>query len=315
MQVKRRTGERGPFRAEHLRAGDPYELSNGHPVYCAPTGGRASGPNHLGSSVVGWDPAVKEVGVDTGYSPEQGTLRAPDVAVGNVPDRPGWVKGVPELAIEYADVGQDEESLKEKIDDLLAAGTRLLWVVRLNGPRRVEVHEPRRKVRVALPGQLLSAPGILKNAVRVEALYDRSEAEKSTLTNLLQRRGYEDLDAVLAAGREQGLAAGREQGLAAGREQGLAAGREQGLAAGREQGLAAGREQGLVAGREQGLEQGVLEGKRDALRRVLDRRGLRLTKTAAAKISSCRSERELDRWLDRALVASATAEVFRRGSR
>ncbi len=62
-----------PFRAEHLRAGDPYELSNGHPVYCAPTGGRASGPNHLGSSVVGWDPAVKEVGVDTGYSP----IRAP----------------------------------------------------------------------------------------------------------------------------------------------------------------------------------------------------------------------------------------------
>ncbi|WP_437524229.1 Uma2 family endonuclease [Sorangium sp. So ce726] len=291
MQVKRRTTERGPFRAEHLRAGDPYELSNGHPVYCAPTGGRASGPNQLGSSVVGWDPAVKEVGVDTGYSPEPGTLRAPDVAVGNVPDRPGWVKGVPELAIEYADVGQDEEALKEKIADLLAAGTKLLWVVRLIGPRRVEVHEPHRKVRVALPGELLSAPGILKNAVRVEALYDRSEAEKSTLTNLLQRRGYEDLDAVLDAGREEG----REQGREEGREQG--------------------REEGREEGREAGREEGILEGKRDALRRVLDRRGLRLTKAAAAKISSCRSERELDRWLDRALVASATAEVFRRAGR
>ncbi|WP_437709975.1 Uma2 family endonuclease [Sorangium sp. So ce448] len=291
MQVKRRTAERGPFRAEHLRAGDPYELSNGHPVYCAPTGGRASGPNHLGSSVVGWDPAVKEVGVDTGYSPDPGTLRAPDVAVGNVPDRPGWVKGVPELAIEYADVGQDEEALKEKIADLLAAGTKLLWVVRLIGPRRVEVHEPRRKVRVALPGELLSAPGILKNAVRVEALYDRSEAEKSTLTNLLQRRGYEDLDAVLDAGREEGRELGREEGRQEGRE--------------------AGREEGREAGR----GEGILEGKRDALRRVLARRGLRLTKAAAAKISSCRSERELDRWLDRALVASATAEVFRRAGR
>ncbi|WP_437903738.1 Uma2 family endonuclease [Sorangium sp. So ce327] len=295
MQVKRRTAERGPFRAEHLRAGDPYELSNGHPVYCAPTGGRASGPNHLGSSVVGWDPAVKEVGVDTGYSPEPGTLRAPDVAVGNVPDRPGWVKGVPELAIEYADVGQDEEALKEKIADLLAAGTKLLWVVRLTGPRRVEVHEPRRKVRVALPGELLSAPGILKNAVRVEALYDRSEAEKSTLTNLLQRRGYEDLDAVLDAGREEGREQGREEG--------------------REEGREAGREEGREAGREEGREEGILEGKRDALRRVLARRGLRLTKAAAAKISSCRSERELDRWLDRALVASATAEVFGRAGR
>ncbi|WP_437765043.1 Uma2 family endonuclease [Sorangium sp. So ce281] len=295
MQVKHRTGERGPFRAEHLRAGDPYELSNGHPVYCAPTGGRASGPNHLGSSVVGWDPAVKEVGVGTGYSPDPGTLRAPDVAVGNVPDRPGWVKGVPELAIEYADVGQDEEALKEKIADLLAAGTKLLWVVRLTGPRRVEVHEPRRKVRVALPGELLSAPGILKNAVRVEALYDRSEAEKSTLTNLLQRRGYEDLDAVLDAGREEGREQGREEGREQGREEGREAGREE--------------------GREAGREEGILEGKRDALRRVLARRGLRLTKAAAAKISSCRSERELDRWLDRALVASATAEVFRRAGR
>lgn len=291
MQVKRRTAERGPFRAEHLRSGDPYELSNGHPVYCPPTGGRASGPNHLGSSVVGWDPAVKEVGVDTGYSPDPGTLRAPDVAVGNVPDRPGWVKGVPELAIEYADVGQDEEALKEKIADLLAAGTKLLWVVRLIGPRRVEVHEPHRKVRVALPGEQLSAPGILKNAVRVEALYDRSEAEKSTLTNLLQRRGYADLDAVLDAGREEGREEGREQG--------------------REEGRKEGREEGREAGR----EEGILEGKRDALRRVLDRRGLRLTKAAAAKISACRSERELDRWLDRALVASATAEVFRRAGR
>lgn len=275
VQAKRRPSERGPFRAEHVRSGDPYELSNGHPVYCAPTGGRASGPNHLGSSVVGWDPAVQEAGVDTGYTLGQGTLRAPDVAVGNVPDRPGWVKGVPELAIEYADVGQDEEKLQEKIADLLEAGTKLLWVVRLNGPRRVEVHEPRRKVRVVLPGQLLSAPGILKNAVPVEALYDRSEAEKATLTNLLQRRGYDDLDAVLAAGREEG----REQG------------------------------------REQGREEGILEGKRDALRRVLDRRGLRLTKAAAAKISSCRSERALDGWLDRALVASTTAEVFRRAGR
>ncbi|XXU63325.1 Uma2 family endonuclease [Sorangium sp. So ce1097] len=279
MQAKGRAAERGPFRVEHVRSGDPYELSNGHPVYCAPTGGRGSGPHHLGSSVVGWDPAVREAGVDTGYALDGGTLRAPDVAVGNVPDKPGWVKGVPELAIEYADVGQDEDKLQEKIADLLAAGTKVLWVVRLSGPRRVEVHEPRRRMRVVLPGQLLSAPGILKNAIRVEALYERSEAEKTLLTNLLQRQGYEDLEAVLAAGREQG------------------------------------REQGRDEGREQGRDEGILEGKRDALKRVLDRRGLRLTRTAAAKIASCKSERDLDGWLDRALVASTTAEVFKRAGR
>ena len=158
--------------------------------------------------MVGWDPAVTEAGVDTGYSPEPGTLRAPDVAVGNVPDEPGWVPGAPELAIEYADVGQDEDKLQEKIDDLLAAGTKFLWVVRLTGPRRVEVHERGKKMRTVLPGKQLTAPGVLKNAVRVEALYDRDAAERATLTNLLQRQGYDDLAAVLTAGRTEGRVEG-----------------------------------------------------------------------------------------------------------
>jgi hypothetical protein len=154
---------------------------------------------------VGWDPAVTEAGVDTGYSPEPGTLRAPDVAVGNVPDKPGWVQGAPELAIEYADVGQDERALEDKIVDLLAAGTKYLWVVRLTGPRRVEVHRPGQAVRTAYPGERLAAPGVLKNDVLVEALYERGAAEQATLTNLLQRRGYADLDAVLAEGLAKGL--------------------------------------------------------------------------------------------------------------
>ena len=200
MLANRRPLGGGPFRAEQLHSGDPYELSRGHAILCLPTGGSGSQPNGLGVSVVGWDPAVKEAGVDTGYSPEPGTLRAPDVAVGNVPNKPGWVPGAPDLAIEYADVGQDEEKLDEKIADLLAAGTKYLWVVRLIGPRRVEVHEPGKKMRTVLPGKQLTAPGVLKNPVRVEALYDRDEAERATLTNLLQRQGYEDLEAVLAAG-------------------------------------------------------------------------------------------------------------------
>jgi len=216
MRAKPRSGDRGPFRAEHLRSGDSYELSNGHAVFCLPTGGSGSEPNRLGASVVGWDPAVKEAGVDTGYSPEPGVLRAPDVAVGNVPNKPGWVPGAPNLAIEYADVGQDEDTLKEKIADLLDAGTRYLWVVRLSGPRRVEVHERGKKVVTVLPGQVLAAPGVLKNAVPVEALYDRDEAERATLTNLLQRKGYEDLEAVLAKGRTEGRVEGRTEGRAEG---------------------------------------------------------------------------------------------------
>ena len=196
----------GPFRAEQLRSGDPYELSNGHAILCLPTGGSGSQPNGLGASVVGWDPAVKEAGVDTGYSLAPGTLRAPDVAVGNVPNKPGWVPGAPELAIEYADIGQDEPELQQKIVDLLAGGTRFLWVVRLDPDRRrVEVHERGKKMRTVLPGKQLTAPGVLQNPVRVEALYDRDAAERATLTNLLQRQGFADLEAVLATGRTEGL--------------------------------------------------------------------------------------------------------------
>jgi hypothetical protein len=64
-------------------------------------------------------------------------------------------------------------------------------------------------MRIARPGERLQAPGVLKNPVLVEALYDRDEAERATLANLLQRRGYESLEAVLEEGVEKGLKAAR----------------------------------------------------------------------------------------------------------
>jgi hypothetical protein len=203
----------GRILALDIRSGAPYELSYGHPIYCAPTGGRGAMPNALGASVVGSDPAVQQFGVDAGYSPRPDMLRAPDVSVGNVPDAPGWIRGVPSLAIEYADVGQDEQKLQEKIGDLIGAGTKFLWVVRLVGPRRVEVHRPGERMVTRLPGELLSAPGVLKNDVLVEALYDKSAADRATLNNLLQRHGFEDLAAALSQGRDEGALAQARRSL------------------------------------------------------------------------------------------------------
>jgi hypothetical protein len=171
---------------------------------------RDGGPNQLGASVVGWDPAVKEG-----------------------------------------------------------------WVVRLTGSHRVEVYRPRERIRMMLPLKLLRAPGVLKTPVRVEALYDRDAAERAMLTNLLQRQGYEDLDAVLAKGRQEGL------------------------------------EKSLQMGLEEGTERGVLRGKRDALKRVLRRRKLAMTEAIEATIDACSDERKLDRWLDRAVTASSAAEVVK----
>src|SRR5690606_20834455 len=104
----KRRGGRGPFVVDQVREGDRYELSRGHPFYCAPTGGDGARGTGTGFLVLATDPDVEEAGIDAGYALDENTLRAPDVSVGNVPDRPGWVKGVPPLAVEYAGTGQDE---------------------------------------------------------------------------------------------------------------------------------------------------------------------------------------------------------------
>ena len=56
----------GPFRADQLKSGDPYELSNGHPIECLPSGGRHSKANLTGGLVLGTDPDVESAGFDTG---------------------------------------------------------------------------------------------------------------------------------------------------------------------------------------------------------------------------------------------------------
>jgi hypothetical protein len=106
--------------------------------------------------------------------------------------------------VEYADTGQDEKELAGKIAELLAAGTQKVWVVRLSGPRRVEVHESGQEPRFVHSGEELTAPGILQNPVPVDALYDGQAAHAVTLRNLLQRQGYRDLDEVREEGRREG---------------------------------------------------------------------------------------------------------------
>ena len=166
----------------------------------------------MGVGVLASDPAVRDVGVDVGFSPSPDTLRAPDLSVGEMPDQPGWVQGVPPLAVEYADTGQDEAELRNKIQELFAAGTRYVWVVRLTGPRRVEVHQPGQRMRIANPGEQLVAPGILANPVPVEALYDREAARPVIFRNLLERQGYTSLDEVRAEGQAEGQSLGRAEG-------------------------------------------------------------------------------------------------------
>ena len=265
----------GPFTADQIKDGDCYELSNGHPIYCAPAGGRHGSRNASGASLLGSDPKVEWSAVDAGFTPNPNTLRAPDVAVAPPPEaEEGWIPGVPPLAVEYADRGQNETDLKIKIRELLAAGTRYIWVVRLMGPQRVEVHTKDGPMRILSATDTLEAPGILRNPVPVQALFDRKEAHRVTLRNLLQREGYEDLEAVLREGAQRGRAEGKAEGKVEGRAE------------------------------------GKVEGQIEALFSILAARGLEPDARTRARIRNCQDSKQLDMWLARAAVADKPRDVF-----
>jgi predicted transposase/invertase (TIGR01784 family) len=66
----------------------------------------------------------------------------------------------------------------------------------------------------------------------------------------------------------------------------------------------------LAVARREGKEEGRAEGKRDALLRLLGRRGLALAEEERTRILACAEVATLDRWFDQALVAKTVAEVF-----
>jgi Uma2 family endonuclease len=278
--------EHPPTRVEHLREGDRYELSEGEAIYCAPAQPKHGAPHGLGTLPLGSDPAVAEFGVEVGHALGERTLRAPDVSVGELGGGDGWATKAPPLAVEYASQGQDEADLQLTIKQLLAAGTRFVWVVRLVGPRRVEVYEKGQPVRTKLPGERLEAAGVLKSRPLVEALYEREAAFEQTLQNLLARKGYAGLEAVRAEGEARGKAEGKAEGL-----------RE-------------GEARGEVRGKAEGLREGEVRGKAAALLTVLAARGLEVDAAARARVETCADVALLDRWLARALTVASTREAL-----
>ena len=214
MTDPRWTESEGPFRADQIRDGDPYELSNGHAIHCMSAGERHGNAHIAGSLVIATAaPSPQATGIDVGVAWNDGkNLRAPDLSVGNPLNKPGWSSAAPPLAIEYAGVGQDEDKLTDKIAELLALGTRLIWVVRLTGPLRVEIHEPGAPMRLVDADATLTAPGILERDVPVRALIEPDVAVEEALHNILAKKGYRNLDAVREEGRQEGHKEGHKEG-------------------------------------------------------------------------------------------------------
>ena len=203
----------GPFKAQHLPSGSAYELNQGHPVECLPTHVRGGRAQLNGALVIRTDPAVESAGVEVGYDLGGNTVRAPDVSVVPAGAGEAWGQKAPPLAIEYADPGQDEAELEQKIAQLLAAGTLAVWVVRLTLPRRVEVHEAGQEPRVVGIDGSLELPSVLSRPVTVASLFDPEQAERAALTNLLDRFGYQHPELAREEGRQEGRQEGHLNGL------------------------------------------------------------------------------------------------------
>lgn len=112
-------------------------------------------------------------GAETGFVLFRGpdTVRGPDAAfvtrerTQRQAAREKFFEGAPDLAVEVVSFGDSgrgdgEREVAEKVRDYLAAGTRLVWVIR---PRRrtLTVHRPGAEARVLAPGDRLDGGDLL----------------------------------------------------------------------------------------------------------------------------------------------------------
>jgi hypothetical protein len=75
---------------------------------------------------------------------------------------------------------------------------------------------------------------------------------------------------------------------------------------------AKGKSKGLAKGKAEGLAKGKAEGLAEALWLVLRARQLEPTKRQRARIEACRNRKQLERWLQKALLANDVAEIIGR---
>jgi hypothetical protein len=69
-------------------------------------------------------------------------------------------------------------------------------------------------------------------------------------------------------------------------------------------------EEGLTRGVERGIQQGKVEGEADAILRVLDARGLKITAAQREHILACTDLKQLQEWITRAATTATVAGIF-----
>ncbi len=112
----------------------------------------------------GWSVATGDPGTKLRRSPD--SLRGPDIGVVRKERVPtgkgeaGWLQGAPDLAVEVAGDSQTVQDLKDKGQEYLDAGARMVWVVD-PGAARVVVMTPPDQQRELGAGELLDGGDVL----------------------------------------------------------------------------------------------------------------------------------------------------------
>jgi predicted transposase YdaD len=69
-------------------------------------------------------------------------------------------------------------------------------------------------------------------------------------------------------------------------------------------------DQGIAEGEAKGKAKGKAEGKAEDVLKLLDARGLSLSKEQRQRVTSCTDPAQLDFWFERAITVTTVAEVF-----
>jgi Uma2 family endonuclease len=148
-----------------------YELVRGVPRVCEPPGGlhgRLAGKiaarllDHVERLGLG------TVLVESGYVLRRGpdTVRGPDVSFVSVTRLPPdqipeqFIPGAPDLAVEILSSSSRWSEVEEKVEDYLAGGARLVWVVEPR-ERRVVVRYPDRPPRTVTASDVLDGEDVV----------------------------------------------------------------------------------------------------------------------------------------------------------
>lgn len=163
--------------------GQRTELVRGGLIVMAPAGGRHGQVAHRVGLFVGNHVLERNLGrvfaAETGFllrrNPD--TVRAPDVAfvagerLGVEETPAGFLEMAPDLVVEVVSPGDSAVAVRDKVDDWLAAGTRIVWLV-YPETRSVVVHRRGHTAETFSEDDPLNGAPVFEDfAVRVQELF------------------------------------------------------------------------------------------------------------------------------------------------